>query len=323
MGIENLLKLLSSIQINKNILHYKGKKLAIDSYCLLHKSVFYNTDILENPDSDKFLVFLSKKMKMLIDSGIIPIMVFDGDRLPIKKPEEDERQKRRSDVIKQAKDFILKGQLELAKQKMIEGCDVTPQMAYKFIKVNYYYFQLLKELKVEFIVAPYEADAQLAYLVKIGYADLVYTEDSDLIALGCPKVILKLDNDGNCVEINLNDIPKVKELDFSQFSHDRFLIFCILSGCDFFKIKGIGYKKAYQIVKEKSDFKDCLRLIKLNPKFFNVLPPKLEELFEKAFLTFKFQVIYCPIEKKMKYLSDISNTIYTSIHKYDLSFLGK
>ena len=60
-----------------------------------------------------------------------------------------------------------------------------------------------------------------------------------------------------------------------------------------------------------------------NPKFYNILPPKLEELFEKAFLTFKFQVIYCPFEKKMKHLSDINNTIYTYIHKYDLSFLGK
>ena len=38
------------------------------------------------------------------------------------------------------------------------------------------------------VVAPYEADAQLAYLVKEGIADIVITEDSDLLAFGCKQV---------------------------------------------------------------------------------------------------------------------------------------
>lgn len=41
---------------------------------------------------------------------------------------------------------------------------------------------------VDCIVAPYEADAQLAYLNKIGVAQVVITEDSDLILFGCEKV---------------------------------------------------------------------------------------------------------------------------------------
>lgn len=42
------------------------------------------------------------------------------------------------------------------------------------------------------IVAPYEADAQLAYLVKEGLADFVITEDSDLLAFGVSQVLLIL-----------------------------------------------------------------------------------------------------------------------------------
>ena len=38
------------------------------------------------------------------------------------------------------------------------------------------------------IVAPYEADAQLAYLMKCGIAQLVITEDSDLVLFGCDRV---------------------------------------------------------------------------------------------------------------------------------------
>lgn len=41
---------------------------------------------------------------------------------------------------------------------------------------------------VDCIVAPYEADAQLAYLTKSGFAQAVITEDSDLLAFGCKKV---------------------------------------------------------------------------------------------------------------------------------------
>ena len=37
-------------------------------------------------------------------------------------------------------------------------------------------------------MAPYEADAQLAYLSKEGVVDLIITEDSDLVVFGCRKV---------------------------------------------------------------------------------------------------------------------------------------
>ena len=46
------------------------------------------------------------------------------------------------------------------------------------------------------MVAPYEADAQLAYLARIGLVDAVITEDSDLIAFGVREVLLKMDGTG-------------------------------------------------------------------------------------------------------------------------------
>lgn len=48
--------------------------------------------------------------------------------------------------------------------------------------------KVLRDQKIDYIIAPYEADAQLAYLSKSGIADLVLTEDSDLIVFGCSKV---------------------------------------------------------------------------------------------------------------------------------------
>lgn len=47
--------------------------------------------------------------------------------------------------------------------------------------------QELKAQGVSFLVAPYEADAQMAYLARSGTVQLVVTEDSDLLAYGCPR----------------------------------------------------------------------------------------------------------------------------------------
>ena len=81
-----------------------------------------------------------------------------------------------------------------------------------FNTVNYYtlscthihaHAQDCRRIGVECIVAPYEADAQLAYLEKEGIVDLVITEDSDLLVFGCKRVLFKMDDAGNGKLIDL------------------------------------------------------------------------------------------------------------------------
>ena len=75
--------------------------------------------------------------------------------------------------------------------------DITPLHAYLFT-------QVLKLLGVEYIVAPYEADAQLAYMSHTGIIDVVVTEDSDLLTFGCRRVFFKMENNfGNGEEIDM------------------------------------------------------------------------------------------------------------------------
>lgn len=51
------------------------------------------------------------------------------------------------------------------------------------------------------MVAPYEADAQLAYLSGLEAEEdgvvAVISGDSDLLAYGCPAVVFKMDRYGN------------------------------------------------------------------------------------------------------------------------------
>jgi exonuclease-1 len=71
---------------------------------------------------------------------------------------------------------------------------IPPEVAYHIIKV-------LKRMNIEFYVAPYEASAQITYLWKQGLVHAVITERSTLLAYGCQRVFLKMDDkgDGMCI----------------------------------------------------------------------------------------------------------------------------
>jgi exonuclease-1 len=108
---------------------------------------------------------------------------------------------------------------------------------------------------VEKIVAPYEADAQLAYLSQSGYVDFVVTIDTDLVPFGAQHILYDLDTvTGNGLYYNRNNLltqkPSTKDLSFYNWTFDMFLWFCILCGCDYMNVKNLGPKRAHGIVEE-------------------------------------------------------------------------
>lgn len=58
------------------------------------------------------------------------------------------------------------------------------------------------------MIAPYQADAQVAYLVKTNVVDFAITEDSDLIAYGCERIIFKLNLNGFADFLDLQKLCK-------------------------------------------------------------------------------------------------------------------
>ena len=60
-------------------------------------------------------------------------------------------------------------------------------------------------------MAPYEADAQLAYLSKEDIVDVIITEDSDLLVFGAKRVLYKMDESGNGKLIELKDLVKANK----------------------------------------------------------------------------------------------------------------
>lgn len=136
------------------------------------------------------------KIRLLQRNGIKPLLVFDGQRLKMKERVEIERAKLRVEAKDKAKQMLMNGDFAGAARKYIEGIEITSEMIFLFIRE-------LRSLKIEFIVAPYEADAQLAYLYSQGKIDVVLTEDSDLLLFGANKCFFKMDMSGKGIEIDL------------------------------------------------------------------------------------------------------------------------
>eukprot|EP00914_Ancora_sagittata_P009235 GHVO01017751.1.p1 GENE.GHVO01017751.1~~GHVO01017751.1.p1 ORF type:complete len:373 (-),score=81.31 GHVO01017751.1:345-1463(-) len=139
--------------------------------------------------------------------------------------------------------------------------------------------------------APYEADAQMAYLDHTGYVDAVLTEDSDLIAHGCRKVLYKMDENGSCMEMDVSTLHTSKLLPPSLFSEDAFLLGCVLSGCDYLKsLERVGIKTAFKIVSKSGyDTDKAVKFLRLEG--FDV-PTTYKDDIEKAIGTFKHQTVY-------------------------------
>ena len=81
--------------------------------------------------------------------------------------------------------MLKEGKIREAKEYFQRSVDITPAMAREVISA-------CRERNIDCIVAPYEADSQLAYLNMAGLADIVITEDSDLTLFGCDKIMFKL-----------------------------------------------------------------------------------------------------------------------------------
>jgi len=324
MGIPNLLRILKQISNKRSLSTYKGKKAGIDGYTWLHRSLYcIGEGILKNPvDITKCINYFTKKLQLLLRNEITPIFIFDGDKLPMKINEEDKREIKRKEYEKEAENMLKMNNVYGAIYKKIEAFDVTPEFAYEFMKI-------LKIYHVEYYVAPYEADAQLAYLSHINYIDFIITEDSDLLAYGCKCVLYKLGTLKNepidvGEEILWDNIKNSKEIKFKNFSKDKFLSFCILCGCDYLKISGVGPKLSNEALNKFDDYNKFLGYV-FNKSCIQGSIIDTIKKYEKTFLTFRYQVVYCPKEKRMKYFNDIKNDHnYSFLNKYknDLSFLG-
>eukprot|EP01103_Thecamoeba_quadrilineata_P005916 TRINITY_DN1565_c2_g1_i1.p1 TRINITY_DN1565_c2_g1~~TRINITY_DN1565_c2_g1_i1.p1 ORF type:complete len:686 (+),score=183.40 TRINITY_DN1565_c2_g1_i1:85-2142(+) len=311
MGISNLLPSLKSITTDVNVSKYANKKVAIDTYCWLHKAVYScSTELCQNIPTEKYINYCLDRVKMMKQLNITPVLVFDGAPLPIKGGTNEERRINRAANKEKGLDYLRNGNTHLANKHFQRSVSITPEMSARLIRA-------LEKQRVEYIVAPYEADAELAYLSRSGYVHSVISEDSDLLAYGCERVLFKMDRAGNGQEIELARLGETTQPSFKHFSHDMFRRTCILAGCDYLpSIKGLGIAKAHTIVKKYQTSEKILEYLKYTRD--HVVPNDYVEGFRKAEQTFLYQRVFDPIAQEMVHLHPLP----AHLSPLALDFLG-
>lgn len=309
MGIQGLLPLLKSIMVPIHIKELEGCSVAVDTYSWLHKGALScSTQLCKGLPTSRHIEYCMHRVNLLRHYGVKPILVFDGGLLPMKIEQENKRARTRKENLVRAIEHESNGNSAAAYECYQKAVDISPSIAHELI-------QVLRQENVSYVVAPYEADAQMTFLSVCKQVDAVITEDSDLIPFGCHRIIFKMDKYGQGVEFQNSRLQQNKDISFVGFTNEMLLEMCIFSGCDYQQsLPGMGLKRAHALI---TKFKSYDKVIK-HLRYSTVsVPPLYEESFKKAILTFRHQRVYDPTMKDIVHLSDLPDNIGN-----DLEFLG-
>ncbi|KAI8644597.1 PIN domain-like protein [Parasitella parasitica] len=312
MGIKGLLESLRPVQKEINISSYKSKTVAIDGHGILHRRGFgAATNLALKRPTDSYITHFMRYIDLFIYHGITPIVVFDGLPLPLGKAISDKRRHRQNDTLKKGHALYKQGKFAEAEKFFQQAVTITDGIIKAIIKK-------LVAKKVKCIVAPNEADAQLAHFVKTGKADAVVTENSELLAFGCKKCIYKINRHGNAVEISLDQVLHNDASPFKGYDVETFRHICILSGCDYLaSLKGVCLET---ILKQYKDNKSTAHnLMVLRRKLKKDFPGDYNENFHLANLGFLHRWVFDIDE--MNYIR--SNPLPSNCSRQDMLKLGK
>jgi len=299
MGVQGLLPLLKSIQRPTELKNFEGLTLGVDGYGWLHRAAYScAVELGQGKPTTRYVTSALQRVRMLKHFGVKPYLVFDGDYLPSKAATEDSREKSRNDKKKLAMELLKAGKKALAAQEFQKCIDITPEMASNLI-------QQLKKMDIPYVVAPYEADAQLVYLERKGLIDGILSDDSDLLVFGAKRLLTKLDQYGHCIEINRRDFCACREVSLTGWTDQDFRRMAILSGCDYTKgLPGVGLKTAYRLLRKSKTPERVVQMVQLGGK--RVSENYLSEFYQ-AELTFLHQWVFCPEKRELVHLTDLDN----------------
>jgi len=208
------------------------------------------------------------------------------------------------------------GQVDKAEELMKRCIDISWDMAKNLINA-------CRANSIDYIVAPYEADAQIAYLLKNKMGHFVITEDSDLLLFGCDYVIVKLDRYGNGVLIRSSKISDCLGPKSHNFNFEKFRQMCILSGCDYLpNLPGVGLQKARHFF-GITMIDDITKALKKIPSYLKLKNVKVDQEYIDGFIrsenTFKYQLVFDPTERKLVPLNPYSKEMKND----NLTYAGK
>ncbi|MFQ6050365.1 MAG: flap endonuclease-1 [Candidatus Hydrothermarchaeota archaeon] len=271
--------------------HLKDKEIAIDAM----NSMYQFLSIIRQPDGTPLkdsrgrvtshLSGLFYRTINLIEKGIKPIYVFDGEPPRLKSHTIEERVETRK-----------KAQIEWKKALEVEDFESARKHAQAALRLDEYMIEssekLLTLMGVPFIKAPSEGEAQAAYMCAKGSVWAVGSQDYDSLLFGAPRLVRNLAITGKrklpgrnvYVDVSIEIIELKEVLSTLELKNISQLIdMGILVGTDYNPrgIEGYGPKKALSLIKEFGSLKNAGIDVESYEEIFDIfINPKVTDDYE-------------------------------------------
>ncbi len=204
----------------------------------------------------------------LVEAGVRPIWVFDGEAHPLKRETLAQRAARREAAAEAYEEAVEAGDTERARSQAQQMGKMTPDMADQAKA-------LLRALGIPVVEAPSDGEAQAAWMCAEGLVDAVGSQDFDCLLYGTPRMVRNLTVTGRrklpgkqvWVEVSPETIDLQGSLEAMQVTREQLVDVALLVGTDFHPgIKGIGPKKALALVKKEGSLEAVIDRLAANPE---------------------------------------------------------
>jgi len=188
----------------------------------------------------------------LLENGVRPVYVFDGEPPVFKRRTVEERVRTREEMEERWKEALERGEVEEALKYARASSRLKPEMVESSKK-------LLQYLGVPYVEAPSEGEAQAAYMARKGDAYAAASQDYDSLVFGSPILVRNLTITGKrklpgkniYVEVSPEIINLEENLKRLGITREQLVDVALLIGTDYNEgVRGVGVKRALSMVKE-------------------------------------------------------------------------
>lgn len=248
-----------------------GKKVAIDAYNALYQFLA----IIRQPDGTPLkdrrgritshLSGLLYRTANLVEKGVRPAYVFDGEPPALKAKEIMKRKQVKDEASVRYEAALRRGELVEAKKyaQMTSRLDAEMVGDAK---------RLLAGMGIPSIQAPSEGEAQASHMASKGTVWAAVSQDHDSLLFGAPRLIKNLTISGRrklpgkdaYVEVEPEEVVLQEVLSSLGVTREQLIDIGIMIGTDFNPrlAKGIGPKTAVKLVKEHGRLEGVVKEMK-------------------------------------------------------------
>ena len=270
----------------------EGRTVAIDAYNTIYQflSGIRQRDgsplMDQNGNVTSHLSGILYRTASIVDKGIKPIYVFDGESHEHKAKTLEQRRAIKEEAMEKWREAKAAGNIEEARKFAIRTSRMSPYILESSK-------ELLDYMGIPYVQAIGEGEAQGAYMVEQGDAWAVASQDYDCLLFGAPRIVRNLTLSGGLSNLEYLELEKV--LEELELSREQLIDVALMVGTDFNEgIHGIGAKTGLKLIRNNS-LEDVL--VQKGITDVEVEPDELREIFLKHEVNTDYEIKFKSAKK--------------------------